>query len=1701
MANETVTKSKRFYCVSLLPDICKTPIGPSTPPIPYSIVGEFVDATDVSPNVKSRSDPVILHQRSIIPTVKGDEPGTAGGIKSGTFGKRVETKTASKTYFGNNAATVQEGCEVWMNNRNTIGKIYERGGIAPRTRLQQINATLAESIADTTADARVALKSTAQDYKDKQSAALHEFAASTAEKGGKILASSAALGGAGVVVGATGIGAPVALVMESGAATGATIGSTVTAVGTATEVTAKVLDYTADYVLTGKTPDLITAALDVGKGVAESFVLSKLGSLRSWFGDKIRSAGKTFLGKLTPGKKSGIPPPPPPRPPDKPPGGKTSQPKKEKADKPSDCCPKNAAPAGKKVSSRHPVHFGTGEEVLYQTDFVLDEPEPLAWTRCYRSGSEHEDWSMCGARWSTPFTASLALASKGIVYVDDSGRAVRLARLAVGDSLDNRKEGFTLARSSATEFLLTWRDGSTDTFVRDAYDTGVDSWLPHGFDGLNAMRAPGEPARIERFRLTRSAARDGRGISIERYPQARPGEVLLRVRSDGGRVLEAMRDEDKQKPDQQTTGQDGAEAPRIGRVEEVRADGNRICHVRYTFQRGAASFNLARQSNLLGDARFYTYQHHLLSTYSTYSGFRHGLKWVSLAALRESWQQSVPLDDALMACFPITRDNSYQARAVATTTGDGKDQVAIDYLDMDTTRVTDANGGVLDFTFDANWLAVNVRRVEARGASSLGKRSWDKDGMLLAETDANGHSTRYEYDAAGNMVASTDALGHTGRIEYNTENQPVAFTDALGHTMRLDYNSDDRLSTRTDALGHVTKYRYDSQGRLAELIDAKGGSKHLRYDSIGQLRDYTDCSGSSTSFEFDANGRLVTVADDHQNTTRYGYDGLGRMVSSTTPDGVQEYFAYDADGQMLGHMDGAGHRTSYHYNGHGLPTEHVDALGQSVRYAYDDMLQLVELINANGESYHFSYDAEGRIASETGFDGKTTSYNYDGAGHLSASECRGQRTDLVRDLIGQLLAKQTADGMHRYAYDPLGRMTAVAAPHAEQRFAYDPLGQLIEERNAYYLTPAETPNAAQVSDASFVMSHAYDELGNRSQTILPNGRRIDIQRYGSGHWHGTLWQGTTVVAIERDSLHLERLRRFGPDGKTLKQEREYDPQSRLIGMTIQRHTGSEAKPLRQRQFKYDKGGNLLAIKHGSSIAHDRLGTHRYSYDPIGQLLTATQPGINERFAYDPAGNLLDIPEPSSPDNIHQFDEPRPGAALPVKVDHNLLKHYQGYVYDYDEQGNVASMRYEPAGATGHDTVLKYDAENRLIHAIRNVSLTRDTACYFYDAYSRRIAKQVTTERWKYNKQKGLDAPAHCECKMTLFVWDGDVMVQEVDADKTITYLYDADSFVPMARIESEGGSGIGGKVDERCAAQLAIGNEVDLWLVEEWHTRGKLDNKAQTAGLAAAARHDETWRYRQQDAEGVVVNDCISYYNCDHLGTPRELLDDQGKAIWSAIYKAWGQMVDQDRYGSAPPDPPLKIHQPLRFQGQYEDTETWHHYNRHRYYDPKNGRYTTQDPIGILGGQNAYLYAPNATIWSDPLGLSKTCPTHPTCDPCANLPQHIIDTFAGGKTVGRRLINDEKFYKYHGNGNRTGRKYSWLTNKNYNTETGLRRALAIRHDWGVKISKMSEFTIPTGTWICEGKAASQGKGYSGKGYQAVVTNIPRAWTNKTDRVF
>jgi RHS repeat-associated protein len=121
----------------------------------------------------------------------------------------------------------------------------------------------------------------------------------------------------------------------------------------------------------------------------------------------------------------------------------------------------------------------------------------------------------------------------------------------------------------------------------------------------------------------------------------------------------------------------------------------------------------------------------------------------------------------------------------------------------------------------------------------------------------------------------------------------------------------------------------------------------------------------------------------------------------------------------------------------------------------------------------------------------------------------------------------------------------------------------------------------------------------------------------------------------------------------------------------------------------------------------------------------------------------------------------------------------------------------------------------------------------------------------------------------------------------------------------------------------------------------------------------------------------VRHLHTDHLGTPRELTDADGRVVWAARYRAWGnvlEVVQDTESGNLSPGEQINefsAAQPVRFQGQYYDTETGLHYNRYRYYDPDTARYLSQDPIGLVGGDNLYQYAPSPTTWIDPLGLAK----------------------------------------------------------------------------------------------------------------------------------
>ena len=117
----------------------------------------------------------------------------------------------------------------------------------------------------------------------------------------------------------------------------------------------------------------------------------------------------------------------------------------------------------------------------------------------------------------------------------------------------------------------------------------------------------------------------------------------------------------------------------------------------------------------------------------------------------------------------------------------------------------------------------------------------------------------------------------------------------------------------------------------------------------------------------------------------------------------------------------------------------------------------------------------------------------------------------------------------------------------------------------------------------------------------------------------------------------------------------------------------------------------------------------------------------------------------------------------------------------------------------------------------------------------------------------------------------------------------------------------------------------------------------------------------------------IYHYHTDHLGTPQELTNDRGEVVWLNYQMAWGGSFSQlnNVHNLDGLDISADELQPFRFQGQFFDGETGLHYNRFRYYDSDVGMFISRDPIGLLGGNNVFQYAPNPVQWIDPWGLSR----------------------------------------------------------------------------------------------------------------------------------
>ncbi|WP_309171931.1 MULTISPECIES: RHS repeat-associated core domain-containing protein [unclassified Streptomyces] len=143
--------------------------------------------------------------------------------------------------------------------------------------------------------------------------------------------------------------------------------------------------------------------------------------------------------------------------------------------------------------------------------------------------------------------------------------------------------------------------------------------------------------------------------------------------------------------------------------------------------------------------------------------------------------------------------------------------------------------------------------------------------------------------------------------------------------------------------------------------------------------------------------------------------------------------------------------------------------------------------------------------------------------------------------------------------------------------------------------------------------------------------------------------------------------------------------------------------------------------------------------------------------------------------------------------------------------------------------------------------------------------------------------------------------------------------------------------DTHLAEQRAADGGVTTWD----YAPGTHRPLAQTTHRPAEAARGTS--FLAQLAEDTTTDRTVRFHAVvtDSVGTPTELVSTDGNVAWQRRTTLWGT-----RY-PAPTDDHESVDCPLRFPGQYADTETGLHHNFHRYYDPETARYVSSDPLGL----------------------------------------------------------------------------------------------------------------------------------------------------------
>jgi RHS repeat-associated protein len=304
----------------------------------------------------------------------------------------------------------------------------------------------------------------------------------------------------------------------------------------------------------------------------------------------------------------------------------------------------------------------------------------------------------------------------------------------------------------------------------------------------------------------------------------------------------------------------------------------------------------------------------------------------------------------------------------------------------------------------------------------------------------------------------------------------------------------------------------------------------------------------------------------------------------------------------------------------------------------------------------------------------------------------------------------------------------------------------------------------------------------------------------------------------------------------------------------------------------------------------------------------------------------------------------------------------GFAYGYDSAGLITQnvLTVNNALITYN---YSYDSLDRLI-AVTSASLATSVVTYAYDLAGNRtqMVDNAATSAYAFGSGDRLVSWGTNAENTVQYDVAGNVTNMGFGAGRTVSLTWNAryqltSAATNGATVERYGYDALGRR------AWTADGSVTNWHVYDGHHVVADVDA---TGGVLRAYSYgpgiDNILAMTVHANDGGTSSvSSVFYYVKDHLGTVHALVDAGGSVVERYEYDAWGRVLGVfDGAGNALVATALGNR--YLWQGREYSWATRLYFFRARWYDPITGRWLSNDPIGISGGLNQYVFCANNPV-------------------------------------------------------------------------------------------------------------------------------------------